>query len=291
MSSDNNDRKALKEIHHYLEIGRYEKAKELLRRQLAEHPDQEELLYLTAFCQYWLDEYDEAAEACREALKNGASPEKCNALLGKIYFEQQDYFNAEGCFLEALRINPQNAEVLANYGFLMLKTGHREKAAELIEEALRLEPNNEEVLHYAFYYYLARDKREDQMETLKELLETSGSEVRSLINIGMAELFRKNYKSARECFRQAFLLDPANKGLLSMLENLDKTTHPLYLPQRIVSKLGGPWPVWFIFIGAIFALRSFGFYTAMAITAGVYLLLCVSTWITPFIYRILVKRG
>lgn len=172
------------EVLHYLEIGRYPKAKELLTSLLRNDPQNNELLYLMAYSCFCLDQYSEAKEVCKEALINGFSTEKCNSLLGQIHNNLKEYPEAEKCFLEALRINPQNAPVMAAYSNLMLVTGHEEKAVALLQEALRLNPDDNVVLSFSFYHFLAKNKRQEQLKSLEQYMTVSNNEVNKLIKLG-----------------------------------------------------------------------------------------------------------
>ncbi|MGE5577098.1 MAG: tetratricopeptide repeat protein [Syntrophothermus sp.] len=270
-------------------MGRFEQAGKKLEQMLADSPNDGHLLYLMAICLYGSDRNEEALASCTEALNNGFSVERCNLLLGRIYVGLKKYVEAEECFLTALRVNPRNAEAIATYGFLMLKTGHDRKAAQLMDEALRLDPDNETVLHYNFYRHLAADKRDEQLQILKRYLQTSDSEVRKLVKIGLSDWFRNDYKSARENFRQAYLLDPTNVDILSILQEVTRQSHILFLPHRLVAKIGGPVVLWMIFITLTVILVRLNLDSVTIAVMLIYLLYVIYSWMAPIVYKILVK--
>lgn len=288
-SYDQIDQKAYHEALHYLQIGRYEQAQVSLIRLIGVTPNNGELLYLMACCCYGLEKMEDALYYCSEALKNGFSPEDCNSLLGSIYIDLKRYVEAEECMLEALRLNPQNAALLAKYGYLMLTTGHEKKAKRLMAEALRIEPHDEEVLKYHFFYYLAKDNKTEQMEILHQNILYSSDEIRKLIYIGLADLFSKNYKSARENFRQAFLLDPTNELVLDLLSETEYNSSILFLPQRVIDKIGGPAVAWIAVMVLLFTLNKLKFDMGVVVLSIVWIVLCLYTWVTPLIYKALNK--
>lgn len=289
MSYSGENEKTLQEVFHYIHMARFGQAMEKLVQPLAESPNDGRLLYLLAICEHGLDRNEEALISCREAFQKGFSAEYCNFLLGKICVELKKLVEAEECFLEALRINPRNAEVIANYGFLMLKTGHDQKGAQLLDEALRLEPDNETVLHYNFYRRLESDKRDEQARILEQYLNSSDSEVRKLVNVGLSDWFAGDYRSARENFRQAFLLDPTNAGILSILREVARQSHILFLPHRLVDKIGGPAVVWVIFVASVLIMGRLGWYIGVAVVVMLYLFYVAYSWAAPVIYKIFVK--
>jgi tetratricopeptide (TPR) repeat protein len=277
-------------VFHLIDLGRFTHAIRELAEMLAEDPNDGDLLYLMGYCHYRLDQHQEALVCCQDAISRGAGLKDCHYLLGNIYTELKKYTDSEEHFLAALREDPQCAEAMSAYSLLMLKTGYEQKAEKLLQEALTLDPNNKSVLNDCFRYYLARDKREAQAGVLGEIMRTSNSEVTKLVNIGLYELVWGNYKAARESFRQAFLLDPSNEGLLHILEDLDKNLHPLFWPINLVEKLGGPAVLWISFMIAFFALRLLKLSMVAVPLAVAYLVLCVYSWTVNPMYRIFVQR-
>lgn len=288
-SYESNYKKSVHEVYHYIGMKRYQKAMDILMSLLEEKPNDADLLYLRAYCLHKTDCYQEALECCNEALSHGFSIDEGNYLLGKIYMEMNRYVQAEQCFLEALRLNPQAAKVMAIYGYLMLLTGNEKKAERLFDEALRLEPDNEVVLHYRFHYYLAKGKHSEQVQTLGQFIDSSDNEVSKFVKAGLHDLFQKNYKSSRENFRQAFLLEPTNKSILGILEEVDRKSHFLYFPHRVIERMGGPAMLWVSAVVLIGLLRLLNQEEIAGITALVYISIAVYTWITPGIYKLFFK--
>lgn len=279
----------LQQIMHYLDIGRTEQALDKLHHLLSDHPRDSYLFFLSARCHYLLDQYDQAIRFCREALELHYFHEECYFLMGIALMENEQLVEAEEALLQTLSLQPEHAEALAAYGYLMLKTGHEEKACRLLQEALRLEPENSVVLHYQFLFFTAKNQESEQAHYLEQFIHSSDSEVEKLLHLGMMELSRENYKEARELYRQAFLLDPTNKQILEILQELDQATHVLYFPQRVIAKLGGPIPVWIGFLVLLFALRSADLESVAGIVSILYFILVIASWTTPFLYKAWLK--
>jgi len=281
--------KAMMEVNHYLDMGRAEQALEKGMKLLSHYPENGFLLYKIARCHYLLDQYEQAIHFTREALRVGFAEEYCYFLLGVTYLESGKYVESEEAFLHALRHNPGDADSLAAYGYLMLLTGHEDKADRLLEEALRIDPENSNVLHYQLMFSVAKEKFDEQDQFLEQYVQVADSEKNKLIHMGMTELSRKNFKQAREYYRQAFLMDPTDARILEILKDLDEATHFLFFPQRLIMKLGGPIPVWLGFIVLMFVLNWLDWGVAASIIAPVYLVLVILSWTTPLIYKIWMK--
>lgn len=281
---------ARQEIYHYYGIGRYEKVEVLAKKLLASDPSDIESLNILAETLFQLDRYDEAVETCRQALALGLNPAEGNELLGRIYLAMEAYAQSEECFLAALSENPEQASTLAAYGYLMLTTGHEDKATKLMEEALRLDSENPEILHYNFHFNLARGDKYLQLENLQQYMVVSSNEVRKLVNLGLFELHRNNYRQAREHLREAYLLDPTNEPILELLKAVEKDDHWLFWPHRLGERIGNPAIIWIGAIAIIVVLRWLGYEGVAGILSVGYFLWAVSTWITPALYKIFVRR-
>ncbi len=282
-----NDQQLLKQALHYLSINRIDSADNLLRQLLANYPEEGLLYYLLAECQFVSENLDDALTSCSDALQKGHPPEDCALLSGKIHLESGNAAESEAAFLEALRLDPENAESFAAYGFLMLKSGFEKKAQKLLQEAMRLDPEDESVLNYCFSFQLAKNNPEEQLSILKKQLLSSSSEINNFLNIGMRAYFMEDYKSAEENFRQAFLLDPTNEDILELLQDTAKLAHPLYLPQRLIMKIGGVPVFWLAVVGILLVLYLLNFEEAAVIFAICYVAICVYTWVTPLLYKLI----
>jgi tetratricopeptide (TPR) repeat protein len=280
---------AWREALYYYEIGRHEQARAIFLELLPHAPDDGMLLYYLASCAFQLDETDEADRFVREALRTGCDGELAHSLLGAICMRKEAYVEAEECLLHALSLNPQNAGVMAQYAFLMLKTGYEEKARRLMREALRLDPENETVLHYHFFFQRAFDEKAGQEQTIRQYMHVAESDVDKLTKLGLAALDRENYREARECFRQAFLLDPTNRDLLRVLEEVDRVSHPIFFPNRLMQKTGGPVVWWLGFLALMVLLRRMEWYGMAGVTVIAYVLFCVYTWMSPVVYKLFRK--
>lgn len=275
----------LNETLHYIGIQRYEQALDALYFLLSEKPNDGYALYLAAHCHYNLDNYIEATSYCIESMQQGYALLQCHYLLGRIYMDTDELVKAEQSYIEVLRNNPHHAPALAAYGMLMLKTGHGKKADELMEEAMRVNSEDAVVLHYKLMYYMFKNKKSEQIVVLEKFINNTNNEVSKLIHMGMYNMYHKNYKAARENYRQAFLLSPTDKVLLEILKDLDKECSIFYLPQRLINK-AGPAVLWISFIVIYFILGFLGLEKIQWVVLGAYLLLAVYSWIIAIGFKI-----
>jgi tetratricopeptide (TPR) repeat protein len=114
--------------------------------------------------------YGPAEQAARTAESMASAPEDKSAawfLLGAIYERQKKYGPAEKQFRKALAVNPNDAEVLNYYGYMLAEQGVRlDEATELVKRALAEDANNSAYLDSLGWTYYKRNRLADAREYL-----------------------------------------------------------------------------------------------------------------------------
>ena len=274
-------------IEHYFYISKYPQVIELINEKLHNNIENSWLWYMLGYSNYAMYEYDKAEEQFHEAMRLGYDEGIIFDLLGHLYMETQRWKEAEEAFLEALRINPNGAETHAGYAALMKRTGHREKAKLLINKALELDPENSYVLRRNLILEGMNRNKEQQILALEQYMNSADSESTKLLILGKNATLRNNKKEAKEYYRQAFLINPEDQTLLSILKEMEITTHPLLAPNRFIERLGGPAIIWLIGIGLTFLLLALGFDSLAMVFIQCCVVLTLYTWISvPLVKRL-----
>jgi tetratricopeptide (TPR) repeat protein len=106
-------------------------------------------------------------------------------LLGAIYERQKKYHPAEQLFRKALAVNPNNAEVLNYYGYMLAEQGIRlDQAAELVRRALALDGGNSAYLDSLGYTYYRQNRLTDAREYLLKAVAHSPNDPTILGHLG-----------------------------------------------------------------------------------------------------------
>ncbi|MCH6268950.1 MULTISPECIES: tetratricopeptide repeat protein [Neobacillus] len=276
-------------IEHYFHLGRYEAAAPIIENQLRQDPKNATALFQMAVVEMSREDFEEARKLCCEAMQFGYSEIIGYHFIGSTYQHVGMYKDAEEALLAALKIDPLNGEVIASYGYLMLQAGHDKKALALLEQARELEPFSDRVNQLILHFYFAKADSKKQQEYIRNVLETSTDEVQNLTNIAMYHALKGEVKEARECYRQAFLLNPADQNILALLGEYDSLTHPLFAPQRFVDKIGGPAVVWITFMVMALLLNWMELYIPLIIIAIIYVLYAIYSWTALLLYKWFVK--
>jgi tetratricopeptide (TPR) repeat protein len=281
--------KEIAAINHYFSIERYGEARKHIESLFSLNPTDPLAYYYMAIVYYSDGDMFEAREYCEKALMNGYDEETSFHFIGTTYDYEKKYREAEEFYLKALEVNPESGEIHASYGYMMLKAGHEQKSMVLLEAALKLEPESDRVNQYVLQYYFAKSNKQEQLHYIEKVMETGSSEMQKLLNLALFHELKEEDREAREYYRQAFLLDPTNEYLLYILDKYDRKTHPLFFPERMMKKLGGPAVIWLGFIVLVFVLKYLKLYIPLVIFAGIYVAFCVYTWFAPVFYKLFVK--
>lgn len=220
----------------YHDMKRYEQAELDLKEILAINPEHISAKYLLASSYYMLDRYSEAETICTDILTTYLAVNSYR-LLGNIYRDTKRFKKSEEFYLKSLELDPNNASALAEYSYLLLICGYKKKANEVMSDALELEPDNSIVLHYKYYFDFAHGRKKEENKSIEQYFTYSSNEVQKLVMLGLSDYKRNRFKSSKEYFRQAFLLEPTNKYILEMLDTLDEVNHFIFFPNRLFSKM------------------------------------------------------
>ncbi|MBG9590180.1 tetratricopeptide repeat protein [Cytobacillus firmus] len=276
-------------IQHYFNIGRYKAAVPIIEKLLRQDPENSTALFQMAVVEMSLEDFPKARELCREALRFGYNEITGYHFIGCAYQHEGKYKEAEGAFLAGIEKDPLNAELIASYGYLMLQAGRDKKALALLEQARELEPYSLRVNQFILNFYFANADWKKQQEYIRNVMQTSTDEVQNLINFAMFHALKGEVKDARECYRQAFLLNPEDQDILALMGYYESLAHPLFAPHRFVRKIGGPAVVWIALIVIALLLKSLELYIPLIFFCGIYILFAIYSWIAPLLYKWFVK--
>jgi TolB-like protein/class 3 adenylate cyclase len=111
-----------------------------------------------------------AVTAARRAIEIDPGDAMAHATLGRALGLQGNSALSEAEFDTALRLNPGDAEILAQYSSWATTFGHPERAADAADHAIRLDPNYNFWQAYDFSYaYFSAGRHEDTLRILDRL--------------------------------------------------------------------------------------------------------------------------
>lgn len=280
------------EVLHYVQLQQYKKAQELIKLSLRTAPNDGEALYLLATCFNDSGRFSEALDCALDCLRTEGSnfafsnSAALNSLLGAIYLNLGEYRKSEEHYLESLRQEPNNASCMSKYALLLMMAGHYEKAQALLTEAKRIDPLNQSVklMENEINFIYSKEKN----KAFAPDLQGGDISIDELILLGNNCIDRQQYKAAKEYFRQAFLMQPENEGICSVLNDLEKQTSLWMLPMRALDKIGRI-KLQLAFILLLAALRILGHNQLFLVVILIYLSIVVYSYTANRLYDWFVK--
>jgi Flp pilus assembly protein TadD len=193
----------------YLETGNYERAREVLRGLLAEHPNDPDLLAHHARAEFMLDNYPAAARSAYAALS--VAPQDDMAM--RIYALSLDglgrAYDAMWMAWRTVTAHPNNPLAHRLYARLLQKSRQFSSALLAVDEALRLDPTSVDalVLRGSILHDLGRIGESDA--SYRQALTLDPGNAEALNNIGVNRLRRWKFARALRGFLGAAGSDPA----------------------------------------------------------------------------------
>lgn len=136
------DQAVFRTIVKFYETKQYKKGVKAADSILKKHPDHGETLCMKGLTLSYLDRKEEAYELVRKGLKHDLKSHVCWHVYGLLYRQDKDYFEAVKCYRQALRIDPENLQILRDLSLLQIHRQDLTGFAETRRKLLQVKPSN-----------------------------------------------------------------------------------------------------------------------------------------------------
>ncbi|DBA00108.1 TPA: hypothetical protein N0F65_000399 [Lagenidium giganteum] len=126
----------------YYEIKQYKKGLKAADSILKKYPDHGETLAMKGLTLSCMNKKEEAYEYVRLGLKNDLKSHVCWHVYGLLYRADRNYNEAIKCYRNAIRIDPENLQILRDLYLLQVQMRDLKGFAETRRTMLTLKPNN-----------------------------------------------------------------------------------------------------------------------------------------------------
>jgi tetratricopeptide (TPR) repeat protein len=127
-----------------------------------------------------------------------------------LYFYRGNYELALNEIDKALEIE-QTAEYLNLKGLLLTELGKFDESREIYKEALKMEPDLAEIHNNLGLLYLKMKKLDDAVVSFEEAVKKNINYAHAYANLGKALIDLENFDEAIKAFERALEIDPANR--------------------------------------------------------------------------------
>lgn len=136
------DQAVFRSIVKFYETKQYKKGIKAADSILKKHPDHGETLCMKGLTLSYLEKKEEAYELVRKGLKHDLRSHVCWHVFGLLYRQDRDYYEAVKCYRQALRIDPDNLQILRDLSLLQIHSRDLPGFAETRRKLLQNKPQH-----------------------------------------------------------------------------------------------------------------------------------------------------
>jgi tetratricopeptide (TPR) repeat protein len=147
--------------------------------------------------------YRDAEQCFLRQLEGDGQSHQAALGLANLYFAQKDYDRAEQFYRRALEINPTEAATLIKYGQFLMETGQDSQAVEVLKKAVGDPVLRGKAERYLAEIYFRQGRYIEAADRYKDLLEAEGCQADLLNDLGNCFFKSGNYDQAERFYLQA----------------------------------------------------------------------------------------
>ena len=213
------------------EVGRVDGAEQVLRRLLAEAPDDPDLLAILALLLSDAGRYEEAVVAADGAL--AGDPDSVMAFMARAHsllgLERTD--DALAAASEAVRLDPDDADTHQLVAVIYAAKADWPAARVNAERALAIEPESKVALGIRASALAFESGDSEWREAAGKTLAAAPHDAVAHTLTGVAHLYGGSERDAVDHFREALRIDPDDEAAQAGLAAAMKASHPLFRPM------------------------------------------------------------
>jgi tetratricopeptide (TPR) repeat protein len=191
----------------------YSAALTYFQKATVKNPDNAEAWILVGYCYDRLGRWQEAIEACKQAIRIKPDLVLAHLMLGATYDGLGRYQDAIDAFKQAIRIKPDDAVAHSVLGTAYNSLGRYQEAVESYKQVIRIKPDDA-VAHYALgVAYRNLDRHQEAIEAFKQAIRIKPDLAYAHYFLGISYFATGNNGSALEEYKILKTLDAelANK--------------------------------------------------------------------------------
>lgn len=199
----------------------------------------ERIKYMMGRAYYEEEDYGEAEKLLTEAVKESPTDLETITLLGKVYIELSEYRQAINAYNQALQLDPNNNKLIYEFGLLHYSLNKEREAVMYFEMAA--EKGYKQDLDFTENLgmaYLSFDTKKG-VEILGKVLAKKPNNAEIMLQIAGAYYKRNDYQTAADTYYKIYEIDPTHSRALYMtgvsyIRKGDKNKGALLCEQAIV---------------------------------------------------------
>ena len=192
----------LRKANQLIQLRRYAEAERELRQILSTDPNDGYAMSLLALCRGEQGQTDEAISMIQTAIGLYPFMHFYHYLYALFLYRQENFPESEKKLLDAIAIEPDNAEYFGLLGSIRLNQKQWDAALEDANKGLALDPDNLTCLNTRSTALLKLDKKEDAYLTIEKALRNDPENESTHANLGWGLLEKGEHKKELLQFRK-----------------------------------------------------------------------------------------
>jgi len=188
--------------------------------------------------------YESRAEAARSALDQidiqGSERPEYLRLKASAAIDSGDYQAADADLREALKLAPENLNIILNYGNLLRMTNQPDAAAKTYETALKLDPENPSALESLGFLARQTGNSKAAEEYFDRLKRADPADYVPYLAIGDLRTELRQFPQADSNYQKAYELAPDNPIIIARAMNAALEGHQLPLAKHWLDRAKSP---------------------------------------------------
>jgi tetratricopeptide (TPR) repeat protein len=149
---------------------------------------------------------EQSAQKAEQLAHDDGDKQTAWFMMGAIYEHEKKFDQAEEQFRKVLSVNPNHAEVLNYYGYMLADRGVRlEEATAMIQKAVKLDPNNGAYLDSLGWAYYKQNRLAEAEENLRKASERQSHDPTILGHLGDVYMKLGQTNRAISCWERALV--------------------------------------------------------------------------------------
>jgi tetratricopeptide (TPR) repeat protein len=287
-------------VSHLLAVGQTERAREIASDAIASEPNDPMSYFSLARVLLALQDVPGAIAAMEQVV--GMVPEWGAGwgVYSTALFRAGRFAAAERAVIEALRLEPDDADYFVHYAQILSFCGRKEKALELTRRALGIDPDDESAhqLFASLLHEVRPSKWKLSEEVARRAISLNPDDPDGFAILGSILLTSRRFEEAEQMFRTALEIDPHNALAIEGLAQLVMRKHLFYRPflayALMMRRLGAPMQL--LVVLSLWAIVSLIRTTVLRDDPGstivlvVYLAFAAYTWFAEPVMRAILRR-
>ncbi len=200
----------------------WQKAENLLRKATEVDPANGEAWQLLMMTLVRQNKWDEA-EKLAEKIHDKKAKAKALLTLADIAYLQRNWEKAEQFYDQVIKLDPDNATALNNYGYMLAELGKRlDEAEKMITKAIKIRPNEPAFWDSLGWVYYQRGEYKKALKWVEKAVKAQPNDAELRYHLGMIYWKLNDREKALRELREAVKLDPRHSEAYEALEQIER---------------------------------------------------------------------